>query len=77
VFNDARQTYVHNDEPLVFQVSYFEVGVTIEELEICATLGIDQIRVESVNSGMLQDTEKYPGRWNLGGWVVSFNFTYV
>ena len=51
--------------------------MAVEELEICATLGIDQIRVESVNSGMLQDTEKYPGRWNLGGWVVSFNFTYV
>jgi len=31
-------------------------------------LSIDQMRVEFINSGLLQDTEEFPGRWRVGGW---------
>jgi len=48
--NDVRQTEIHTAEPLVSELSVFEVKLAIEELKSHKSLGIDQIPAEMIKA---------------------------
>ena len=45
---DIRQTEIHPEEPLMSELSAFEVKMASEELKICKSPGIDQIPAELI-----------------------------
>jgi hypothetical protein len=50
--NDVRQTEVHTAEPLVPELSAFEVEMAIEKLKGHKSLGVDQIPAELIKVGV-------------------------
>jgi len=50
-FSNVRQTEIYTVEPLVPELSAFEVEMAIEKLNIHKSLGIDQILTELIKAG--------------------------
>ena len=50
-FNYVRQTEIHTAEPLVLELSAFEVDLAIEKLKSHKSPGIDQIPAELIKEG--------------------------
>ena len=49
--NDVRQTEIHTAEPLVLELSAFQVGMATEKLKRHRSLGIDQMPAELIKAG--------------------------
>jgi hypothetical protein len=49
--NDVRQTEIHTAEPLVPELSVFEVEMGIENLKRYISPGLDQITAELIKAG--------------------------
>ena len=49
--NDVRQAEMHTAEPLVLELSAFDVEMAIEKLKRCGSPGIDQIPTELIKAG--------------------------
>ena len=49
--DDVRQKEMHTAEPLVSELSIFEVEMAIEELKRCKSPGSDQIPAELIRAG--------------------------
>jgi hypothetical protein len=50
----VRQTEIHTAEPLVSELSAFEVKMAIEELKRCKSPGNEQIQAEFIKAGVEQ-----------------------
>jgi hypothetical protein len=50
--NDDRQTEIHIEEPLVSELSAFEIEMSIEKLKRQKSPGFDQIPAELIKAGI-------------------------